>query len=162
MDEQNNSQNNSMMKFVLPAAVVAIIAVAVIFFYTSQKSSTVPAGAVSDQVTLAPTGSAPMMSKKIYKDGTYTVVGSYVSPGGPREVNVSVTLKGDIIADSTFEGLATDATSKRFQTEFATGYKQLVVGKKIDEVQLTKVAGSSLTPKGFTDALEKVKAEAKA
>ncbi len=38
----------------------------------------------------------------------------------------------------------------------------VVVGKKIDEVQLTKVAGSSLTPKGFMDALEKVKTEAKA
>lgn len=148
------------MKFVLPAAVVAIIAIAVIFFYTSQKSSTVPKGAVSDQVTTAP--SQDTATSGVYKDGTYSVVGNYVSPGGPREVNVSVTLKGDVITDSTFEGIASDATSKRFQTEFASGYKQLVVGKKIDEVQLTKVAGSSLTPKGFTDALEKVKAEAKA
>jgi hypothetical protein len=40
-------------------------------------------------------------------------------------------------------------------------YKQYVVGKKIDEVQLTKVSGSSLTPQGFNDALAKIKAEAK-
>ena len=160
MDEQNNSQNNSMMKFVLPAAVVVIIAVAVIFFYTSQKSSTAPTGAVSDQVTTVPTETSA--TSGVYKDGTYSVVGNYVSPGGPREVNVSVTLQGDVITDSTFEGLATDATSKRFQEEFAGGFKTMVVGKKIDEVQLTKVAGSSLTPKGFNDALEKVKTEAKA
>ena len=37
----------------------------------------------------------------------------------------------------------------------------MVVGKNIDEVAITKVAGSSLTPKGFTDALEKIKADAK-
>ncbi|MBP6882232.1 MAG: FMN-binding protein [Candidatus Levybacteria bacterium] len=156
MDEQNNS----MMKFVLPAAVVAIIAVAVIFFYTTQKSSTVPSGAVSDQVTTAPTQDSATTG--IYKDGTYSVVGNYVSPGGPREVNITVTLQGDVVTDSTFEGSATDAPSKRFQGEFAEGFKPMVVGKKIDEVQLTKVAGSSLTPKGFMDALEKVKTEAKA
>jgi hypothetical protein len=36
----------------------------------------------------------------------------------------------------------------------------MVVGKNISELQLTKVSGSSLTPQGFMDALEKIKAEA--
>lgn len=61
-----------------------------------------------------------------------------------------------------FEGLATDPNSKRFQGEFADGYKAQVIGKPIAEVFLTKVSGSSLTPKGFNDAVEKIKSEAKA
>ncbi|KXK09170.1 MAG: hypothetical protein UZ21_OP11001000228 [Microgenomates bacterium OLB22] len=45
---------------------------------------------------------------------------------------------------------------------FAEGYKTQVVGKSIDELKLDVVNGSSLTPKGFEDALQKIKTEAAA
>lgn len=50
--------------------------------------------------------------------------------------------------------------SARFQDLFAQNYKPLVIGKNIDEVQLGKVSGSSLTPMGFNDALAKIKTQA--
>lgn len=96
-----------------------------------------------------------------YKNGNYSAVGDYMSPGGAEQVGVTLTLKDDIISDVTFEVKAERPISVKMQEAFAADYKQYVVGKKIDEVQLTKVSGSSLTPKGFNDALAKIKAEAK-
>lgn len=103
----------------------------------------------------------PMVVAGTYKNGTYSVIGDYVSPGGDEEVGVTLTLTDDIITDVAFEVKAERPISVKMQEAFAADYKQFVVGKKIDEVELTKVSGSSLTPKGFNDALAKIKAEAK-
>lgn len=145
-------------KFIMPVAIVVIIAIAAIGYYAFQSQKKASTSATPTPMTnQVETTQAPTSQ---YKDGTYQVVGNYVSPGGPREVDVTVTLAGDTITDATFVGKATDAPSKRFQGEFAEGFKPMVVGKNINEVNLTKVSGSSLTPKGFNDAIEKIKAEA--
>ena len=97
-----------------------------------------------------------------YADGTFTAKGEYTSPGGPEEVNVSLTLKDGIVSAAAFEGLATRPKSVKLQGQFAEGYAELVVGKSIDTIALTIVNGSSLTPIGFMDAIAKIKAEASA
>lgn len=102
----------------------------------------------------------PTMEQSNYKDGTYTAEGDYTSPGGAEQVKVTVTIKGNLITDSQFVSLATRPTSKKMQGLFSEGYKALVVGKNINEVNLDVVNGSSLTPMGFEDALKKIKQEA--
>ncbi len=97
-----------------------------------------------------------------YKDGVYDAIGNYTSPGGAEEIGLTITLKDNIIVDSGFEVKATRPTSKQLQGVFSENYKQYVIGKNINEVNLTKVSSSSLTPKGFNDALNKIKIEAKA
>ena len=97
-----------------------------------------------------------------YKDGTYTAAGSYFVPNGSEEIGVTVTLKNDVITDAQFIANARRDESQQFQDAFAQGFKTKVVGKTIDAVSLTVVNGSSLTPKGFMDALEKIKTQAKA
>lgn len=96
-----------------------------------------------------------------YKDGTYTAVGDYVSPGGPEQVEVTLTIKDGVVTDSVFKHLAERPISLQMQENFAAGYKEYVIGKKLDEVEVGKVSGSSLTPKGFNDAVAKIKVEAK-
>ena len=139
-------------KIIIPAAIVVLLVLTAIGAYAYSANVT--------SVHPTPKMMMQSMMKGSYKDGTYTVVGNYVSPGGPREIDVTITLNDDIITDSVFVGKATDATSKRFQGEFSDNYKTMVIGKNIDEVSLTKVSGSSLIPKGFMDAVEKIKAEA--
>ena len=95
-----------------------------------------------------------------YKDGTYNANVSYQSPGGPNGLGVSVTLVSDIITDVSITEGANDPISQKFQDQFAEGYKVLVVGKSIDDVQLGKISGSSLTPKAFNDALNAIKTQA--
>jgi uncharacterized protein with FMN-binding domain len=103
----------------------------------------------------------PVAAVTVYKDGTYTATGNYVSPGGPEEIKVTITLKADVIVAAEVVPMATNPKSVFMQGQFVSGYKALVVGKKIDEVQLGVVSGSSLTPKGFMEALAEIKVQAK-
>lgn len=153
MDEQVQSESKS--KFAIPIAVAALVILAVVSVFAFQS---LKGNREISQST--PTPTPTLQSSSPYKDGIYKVVGNYVSPGGPREIDVTLTLKDGVVTDSVFLGKATDPNSKRFQGEFAAGYKEFVIGKNIDEIAITKVSGSSLTPKGFKDALEKIKAEA--
>jgi hypothetical protein len=73
---------------------------------------------------------------------------------------VSVTLVDDVITAVTVTPRATDPTSLDHQTRFAQAVPALVVGRNIDEVNLSKVAGSSGTPDGFNAAIQRIKAEA--
>ena len=101
-------------------------------------------------------------TQSTYKNGTYEAKGGYVSPNGPEQIDITMTLKDDIVASAQFTGLGTHTTTKRMQGLFKAGFSEKVVGKPIDSIALTVVNGSSLTPKGFMDALEKIKAQAKA
>ena len=97
-----------------------------------------------------------------YKDGTYTEVGKYVSPGGAESIDVSVTIANDVITSATVTPNATRGEAKEHQQDFVAAFKSLVVGKNIDEVKLSRVAGASLTSNGFNSALQLIKADAEA
>lgn len=101
-------------------------------------------------------------SISVYKDGTYSAIGSYMSPGGPNKIKITVTLASDIITNASGVNMAGDERSVKYEDRFLSGFESLVVGKKISEVFLTKVSGASLTPKGFNDAINQIKASAKA
>lgn len=94
------------------------------------------------------------------KDGIYTSNGTYSTPGGVESIGLTVTLNNGIIGDVTLEQQATGGDAAVYQEKFASSYKQLVKGKKIDEVNLTRVAGSSLTSNGFNDALANIRHDA--
>ena len=96
-----------------------------------------------------------------YKDGTYKATGDYVSPGGSQEITVSVTVENGIITDTSAQNGANDTESKEHQGDFIAGYKSKVVGKKLSEVSLSRVSGSSLTSQGFNDAIQQIRQDAK-
>jgi uncharacterized protein with FMN-binding domain len=97
-----------------------------------------------------------------YKDGTYTATGKYVSPGGNQQITVALTVKDGVVTDSSVTEGSVDPTSKQFQAMVIANYKTLVIGKKLSEINLTKISGSSLTPKGFMDAVAQIKVKAQA
>jgi hypothetical protein len=151
--------NKSFPMGLLAVAVIVLIGLGVVGFLATNKqqnTQTNTTASISPQITKT------IMQKSTYKDGTYTVEGDYNSPGGAEQLGVTITLKNGVIADSTVESKAQRPMSVHFQGIFVANYKPLVVGKNIDEVKLDKVSGSSLSPKGFNDAIEKIKAEAKA
>lgn len=102
----------------------------------------------------------PIVTTK-YKDGTYESLGNYTSPGGAEQIDVTLMLKDDVVTEATVVSKASRPNSVKFQGKFISGFKLLVIGKNIDDVHLDKVSGSSLTPGGFNDALEKIKSQAK-
>jgi uncharacterized protein with FMN-binding domain len=99
-------------------------------------------------------------SSASYKDGTYTEDGDYTSPGGPQSVTVKLTLAGNKVSAVTVTGHASDPTAKSYQAQFVGGISAAVVGKDIDSLNVSRVAGSSLTSGGFNAALKTIKADA--
>lgn len=95
-----------------------------------------------------------------YTDGTYTQTGSYQSPAGPEDVGVTITLEADVVSGVEVEPMPDNPTTREYQGRFAGGVADAVVGKKLDELSVDKVAGSSLTSGGFNDAVGKIKSEA--
>lgn len=95
-----------------------------------------------------------------YADGTYEAEGSYSNPGGESTVKVELTLTDGTISAVKVTPEATNGTSKQYQQQFAGGISAEVMGKSLDDLDVSKVAGSSLTATGFNDAIDQVKAEA--
>ena len=129
------------------------------------QNTTTPATSQNIPTESAPATTVPSTPKKtvsVYKDGTYSATGSYMSLGGEDQIGVTVTLANDVITAVDATNMAGDRTSSRFQDRFISGYKAYVVGKKISDVHLTRVSGSSLTPAGFNNALAQIQSQAKA
>ena len=113
---------------------------------SDSASATAPAGA---------SGSA-------YADGTYTADGSYQTPESVEKISVTVTLQDDVFTAVCVSGNPQKRESEEYQSKFIGGISSEVVGKSIDEISVSRVAGSSLTSGGFNQAIETIKAEAAA
>lgn len=128
---------------------------------TSSTGSTQPNTTSTDSAASSNDTSTAAETTGAYKDGSYSADGSYRSPGGNETIGVTVSLKDNIV---TAVDIKTNATgnSAQYQTMFKNGVSDLTVGKNIDEINLSRVSGSSLTSTGFNDALDEIKNEAKA
>ena len=165
---------------VLVAVIIVVFGVAVSLRTTSTDTSSVAVDTTSNTTTEQPVASTPVTTpvttpvpptpatpvthtthSSTYKDGTYTVTGSYDSPAGMESIKVAVTLTNDIVTSATVTPLAEDRESAHYQKLFINGYSSLVVGKNISTVKLGRVSGSSLTPVGFNSALAQIEAQAK-
>jgi uncharacterized protein with FMN-binding domain len=102
-------------------------------------------------------GSAPSASE--YTNGDYTATGWY--GGLPSSIGVAVTLESSVLTAVTVTPHATDATSLDYQRRFADAVPNVVVGRRIDEVNVGRLAGSSGTPIGFNDALRQIRDQAR-
>jgi uncharacterized protein with FMN-binding domain len=109
------------------------------------------AGATSAQSTIS--------RDATYADGVYTATGQYGSV--PSSITLTVTLVADVVTAVSVMPHATNPTSLEFQRRFAAAVPAVVVGKRIDEVRVSRLAGSSGTPDGFNAALERIKEQAR-
>ncbi len=77
-----------------------------------------------------------------------------------EKISVSVTLSDGTVTKVKVTGDPQAAETRHYQAQFIGGISAQVVGKKLDEISVDKVAGSSLTSKGFTQALATIRTEA--
>ena len=117
---------------------------------TAPDSTTTPPASESD----AASGSST------YADGTYTAEGSYATPESVETIVVTVTLQDDIITDVAVSGDPQKRESEEYQSKFIGGIADVVVGQDIDQISVSRVAGSSLTSGGFNQAIDTIKSEA--
>jgi hypothetical protein len=101
-----------------------------------------------------------MMNQYSYKNGSYSANGEYYAEGSKEAIGVSLTLTNDIITNASVTTPAIDKKSKNYQLMFADNFKSQVVGKKIADLRLSRVAGASLTTQGFNNAVSIIKSQA--
>jgi uncharacterized protein with FMN-binding domain len=120
-----------------------------------------PAAAASASASGTASGStAASGSAAGYKDGTYSADGNYKSPNGTETVGVQLTLANGTVSAVEITEHPSNPNTRKFQGQFAGGIADQVVGKSLDEINVSKVAGSSLTSGGFNQALEAIKTQA--
>lgn len=138
---------------------VILVGIGAVVYKTRMNSSSQTSDSLSMEQSESTASSSPIAMVS-YKDGTYDAVGAYTSPAGAEEIDVKLTLKGNIVTDAAVIAKATAPKSQFMQKAFIDGFKEQVIGKSIADLKLSKVSGSSLTPLGFNDALEKIKSQA--
>jgi uncharacterized protein with FMN-binding domain len=106
------------------------------------------------------TGCAATTSDQSYADGDYLADGSYAAPSGTETITVDLRLENGIVTKVMVTPHATEGNQAKFQNQFAEGIAGVVLGKDIDELNVSRVAGSSLTSEGFNGALEDIKSQA--
>ena len=166
MDETDNKGQGRAVIGIIVAVVLVAMVTAVIVFSNRQNGSqnvaTDSETARTNQASTSGSGTNNATTSGNYKDGTYSATGRYQTPGGSESIGVNVTISGGTITDARVTQQPISNEAQEYQAAFASGFKSQVVGKKIDDVSLTRVAGSSLTPDGFNNAIDTIKTQAQA
>jgi len=169
------ANKNFTLPILITVAVVAVLgSFGYWFFQNSQKNNppvvTLPRSTTPSE-TNQPENKVPVLgtpsipsstSAKGYKNGKFLADGNYTSPEGAETVGVELTIAENKISSVVITPKATDKKSIRYQGLFADGIKGVIVGKSLDEnLDPGTVNGSSLTGKGFVQAVENIKQQAK-
>ena len=86
----------------------------------------------------------------VVADGLYDGVVKYASPAGSETINIKLSIKNDIITAASVDGNTSSPISKSKVQALNGALPNLVVGKKITELNIPhNVAGSSLTTAAF-------------
>ncbi|MBP2437680.1 hypothetical protein [Microbacterium amylolyticum] len=95
-----------------------------------------------------------------YADGTYSAEGTYQTPETVETVEVTVDVQDSVVTSVEVVGDPQATESRQFQGQFIDGIADEVVGQPLDEINVSRVAGSSLTSGGFNQAIEQIKQDA--
>lgn len=96
-----------------------------------------------------------------YNDGKYTISITYKVPKNYVDTIIfTFDLKDDAIQNVDFTANASNKDSQKYISLFGGNYKPLVLGKKLDNLSLSNVAGASLTTQAFNESLSKLKEQA--
>lgn len=127
----------------------------------TDSSTTTDSGTSTDSGTGTDT-STPSSDTGAYADGTYSADGSYQTPETVEQISVTLTLEDGVVTDVEVTGDPQARETEQYQGQFIEGIAEEVVGVSIDELNVSRVAGSSLTSGGFNSAVEDIKDQAAA
>lgn len=97
-------------------------------------------------------------SESAYRDGEYSATGWY--GGLPSHHDVTLAVENDTVTAVAITTPARDATSLGYQQRFAAALPDAVIGQRIDDLSVDRLAGSSGCSEGFMDALAQIREQA--
>lgn len=169
MDSQPNNETagpSSNTKLIAVAAIL-ILAVLLVFgiraFSGNDNTANTNSSATDSAARSTTTNDATSSNNAAngsYQDGTYSATGSYATPEGEEQITVKLTLADGTVTDTSATASGKARESRQYQSQFLNAYKELVVGKSVDELRLSRVSGSSLTSQGFNKAVQTIKQQA--
>lgn len=91
----------------------------------------------------------------------YDAFVEYLAPKGHRDsIDVQLSLdESGVVVNANVDYVADNEDSKFYQSKFESAYKDEVIGKKIEEIDLSRVGGASLTSAAFMEAVEEIKSK---
>ncbi len=129
---------------------------------TKTEETTSQTTTETQSTTPTQTTTSETVSKNVYKNGTFTEEGGYISPGGPETITVSLSIENDTVKKVTLTSTTKIEKSKTYQGLFLEGLNKEIVGKKLSDIgTFSRLNGSSLTGKGFNIALKQIETDAK-
>lgn len=104
---------------------------------------------ISSGVTSEITNMAQEIESALIPGESVTKEVSYASPAGTDSMKVTLVTSGDLIKSVEIVPMPTHEFSKNHQENFAKAIGAEVIGKKKSELNLSAVAGASLTTDAF-------------
>lgn len=91
---------------------------------------------------------------------TYFSRGEYLTPARTNHtIDVTLTLAGDVVTDASIIYDDGAGFSNPHQERFDGAYKAQVVGKRLDEINLSRVGGASVTSRSFNEVIAEIEAQ---
>lgn len=89
----------------------------------------------------------------------YTSIASYITPARTtHEMNVELEITDGVVSNVNIKYDGKDqGFSNPNQERFDNAYKTEVIGKKLEEINLSRVGGASLTSQAFNEAIANIK-----
>lgn len=87
----------------------------------------------------------------------YSATVAYHPEGRSESINVSLTLDNTTITEIASTHSMNDGKSQRYQIAFEAEIRSFVIGKDINTLNLSRVAGASFTTDAFMQAIQQIK-----
>ena len=140
------------MPYIITILVAVVLGVGFTLFQSNKTAS------VSEPTPITQT--TPTNVVVNFKDGTYNADATYRTPVMSKyKINVALQVTDGVVTNSTAtyaDGAEKDPNAKHFEE----AYKTEVVGKKLNDINLSRVGGASLTTGAFNQALTVIKTQA--
>ncbi len=96
--------------------------------------------------------------QQLIADGIYVESISYSTPPKVELIDVTIAIEGGIVTDISILGIDPHPTSLNLQRRSEEGLRDLMIGKKVEDIQIPdRVGGSSLTTKAIQQRFQEMK-----
>jgi hypothetical protein len=115
-----------------------------------------PATAETNEAAADPEETAPEAAADTQ---TYSAEASYFTPNRTEhEMLITLELEGETVVDAnvTYDGAPAQTPN---HSNFDNAYTAEVIGKNINNIELSRVGGASLTSNAFNDGVAEIKAQ---
>lgn len=157
-------------------AIIAVIAILGVGGYVLQSNDTVSTETSTSEVVARPEETTPTEPTpttetpqspselatvpEVTNATVYKARGEYLTPARTNHIiDVTLTLEDGIVTDADVVYDEGAGFSNPHQERFDGAYKAQVVGKRLDQINLSRVGGASVTSRSFNEVIADIEAQ---